>query len=124
MPQAENYEEVVIDRELAEGETAVFEFTDAAGLVSDGLVINYGGNLHAFRNLCRHQPRPLDYGDEEFMDISGRYIECRHHAALFEPDSGFCVSGPCAGASLFKYPVSIVDGKIVVRIPQEEIDLE
>lgn len=117
-------QEVVIAAQLLEGETAVFKFQDAAGLESEGLVIRYKGQLHAFQNLCRHQPLPLDYGDGDFLDESCRYLLCRNHGALFEPDSGLCVSGPCVGASLFQYPVEEQDGRIIVRIPMVEIDLE
>lgn len=117
-------QEVVIDKALTEGQTSVFEFTDAAGMISEGLVIRYGGQLHAFKNLCRHQPLPLDYGDGDFTDREGRYLVCRNHGALFEPDSGMCVSGPCSGAKLFQYPVTEHEGRISVTIPHEEIDLE
>ena len=124
MPQSDNIEEVIIENTLAEGETRSFEYTDSIGLASEGLVIRYGGKLHAFKNVCRHQPLPLDYGDGEFLDESGRYLFCRNHAAYFEPDTGLCVEGPCVGASLFKFPVEEANGKIVVRIPQVELDLE
>jgi nitrite reductase/ring-hydroxylating ferredoxin subunit len=119
-----DYQQIIIPKQLAEGETTVFKFQDAAGMDSEGLVIRYKGKLHAFQNLCRHQPLPLDYGDGDFLDESGQYLLCRNHAALFEPDSGFCVSGPCAGASLFQYPVEEKDEQIVVSIPVVEIELE
>lgn len=124
MSQADPLQEIIIEQVLAEGKTTVFEFTDAAGMVSEGLVIRYGGQLQAFRNLCRHNPLPLDYGDGDFLDSDERYLLCRNHGALFEPDTGLCVSGPCVGARLFKYPVEERNGKIVVTIPYEEIDLE
>jgi nitrite reductase/ring-hydroxylating ferredoxin subunit len=91
---------------------------------SEGLVIRYEGRLHAFRNLCRHQPLSLDYGDGDFLTEDGKYLLCRNHGALFQPDSGFCVSGPCSGASLTSYPVEEAEGRITVRIPFESIDLE
>lgn len=121
---ASSAQRIHIDANLAEGETAVFTFTDASGLASDGFVIRYHGELHAYRNMCRHQPLPLDYGDGEFLDGEGRYLLCRQHAALFEPDSGFCVAGPCTGATLFKYPVEQGDDGITVTIPHVEIELE
>lgn len=117
-------QEIIIPCELKEGQTAVFPFKDAAGLECEGLVIRFQGRLHAFQNLCRHQPLPLDYGDGDFLDESGQYLLCRNHGALFKPDSGLCVSGPCAGASLFQYPVEERNGQIVVKIPMVEIDLE
>jgi nitrite reductase/ring-hydroxylating ferredoxin subunit len=120
----DSIQEIRINASLAEGETAIFTFTDPSGLQSEGLVIRYQGKLRAFKNVCRHQPLPLDYGDGDFLDDSGRYLLCRNHAALFEPDSGLCISGPCTGASLFQYPVEEHDGQIVVTIPYEEIELE
>ncbi len=124
MSQPDQHQEIKLNQTLVEGETAVFDFIDAAGMTSEGLVIRYEGQLQAFKNLCRHQPLPLDYGDGDFLDGDDRYLLCRNHGALFEPDTGKCVSGPCAGASLFKYPVEERDGMIVVTIPYEEIDLE
>lgn len=124
VPQSDEYELVTIEKKLAEGETTVFQFRDCAGMTSEGLVIRYEGKLHAFRNVCRHQPLSLDYGDGDFLTDDGRYLLCRNHGALFEPDSGFCVSGPCSGATLTKYEVEEQDGKITIRIPIEIIDLE
>lgn len=123
MAQSDLPQEITI-QQVPEGKTTVFEFTDASGMISEGLVIRYGGQLRAFKNLCRHQPLPLDYGDGDFLDSEKRYLLCRNHGALFEPDTGLCVSGPCAGAHLIDYPVQEREGKIVVTIPYEEIDLE
>lgn len=102
----------------------MFQFRDNAGIASEGLVIRYGGKLHAFRNVCRHQPLSLDYGDGDFLTEDGRYLLCRNHGALFEPDSGYCVAGPCSGATLTRYEVEERDGQIIVHIPMEMIDLE
>jgi nitrite reductase/ring-hydroxylating ferredoxin subunit len=124
LSQPEDGQVITIDKKLGEGETTVFQFRDAAGLPSEGLVIRYGGRLHAFKNLCRHQPLSLDYGDGDFLTEDGRYLLCRNHGALFEPDTGLCVSGPCSGASLFVYPVEEAGDKITVRIPEQIIDLD
>ena len=115
---------ITLKAAVPEGETITFSFMDPIGLPCEGLVVRYQGQLHAYRNLCRHQPLPLDYGDGEFLDADGRYLLCRNHAALFEPGSGLCVSGPCAGASLFSYPVTESGDTITITIPHEEIDLE
>lgn len=124
MSQPDDSEVIIIDRDLREGETVVFAFRDVAGIDSEGLVIRYGGKLHAFRNLCRHQPLSLDYGDGEFLTDDGNYLLCRNHGALFEPDSGLCISGPCTGAALTQYPVQEHDGRIIVWVPYEPLDLD
>ncbi len=124
MTSFDEAEIVIIEGPIAEGETKTFEFADPSGMRGDGLVIRHKGQLHAFKNVCRHQPLPLDYGDGEFLTDDKAYLLCRNHGALFEPDTGFCVSGPCAGATLFQYPVKECDGKILITIPHQEIDLE
>lgn len=124
MPTFDEPQVIEVKGPLAEGETTVFTFTDASGLECEGLVICYRGTLHAFKNLCRHQPLPLDYGDGEFLTEDGQYLLCRNHAALFEPDTGLCVSGPCTGACLFKYDVRQEGDTIIVTIPVDTIELE
>ena len=32
--------------------------------------------------------------------------------ALFRPEDGYCVDGPCAGDSLAPAPVSLIDGMV------------
>lgn len=124
MSQDDSSETLLIEKTLGEGETTVFQYRDESGLPSEGLVIRYEGKLHAFKNVCRHQPLSLDYGDGDFLTDDGRYLLCRNHGALFEPDTGLCVSGPCTGASLKGFEVREEDGKIHVIIPNEIIDLE
>ncbi|MNW19712.1 hypothetical protein D3C71_2198200 [compost metagenome] len=34
------------------------------------------------------------------MSGDGRHIVCFAHGALFQPDNGFCLLGPCQGQSL------------------------
>lgn len=117
-------ETLLIEKTLGEGETTVFQYRDESGMPSEGLVIRYEGKLHAFKNVCRHQPLSLDYGDGDFLTDDGRYLLCRNHGALFEPDTGLCVSGPCTGASLKSFEVSQDGEKIYVTISNEIVDLE
>lgn len=124
MTHSEAPQIIELDKPVNEGESLMFEFSDYAGLISEGFVLRHQGQLYAYRNLCRHQPRPLDFGDAVFLTDDKRYIMCVHHAAIFEPDTGLCVSGPCEGACLFHFPVTEEDGKITVTIPPQTIDLE
>lgn len=110
---------------VSEGESRTFTYRDSIGLMVEGLVFRREGRLFAYRNQCRHQPLALDYGDGEFFSEDGQYLLCRNHGALFKPESGYCVSGPCIGASLFPLEVVEKDGSIQILIPPApELDLE
>jgi len=68
-------------------------------------VVLYDGTLHAYVNICPHRGTPLDWQPGEVFDESGLYLICATHGALFEPESGRCIAGPCQGAHLQKIPV-------------------
>lgn len=102
-----------------EGKATVFSYRDAIGMISEGFVIQRDGQYFAYRNQCRHQPLSLDYGDGDFFTQDGAYLLCRNHAALFEPKSGLCISGPCIHAKLFSFPVEQAGDKIRVNIEHE-----
>jgi len=55
--------------------------------------------LCELRPLIRGDAAPeLDWQPGEFFDIAGVYLVCSTHGAIFEPNSGLCVAGPCRGA--------------------------
>jgi nitrite reductase/ring-hydroxylating ferredoxin subunit len=117
---------IVLTKDLPEGESLAFSYRDDMGLLSEGFVIRRQGRLYAYRNVCRHQPLTLDYGDGDFFTEDKGYLLCRNHGALFTPETGLCVSGPCAGASLFPLTAVEDNGAIQVTIPPtgEGMDLE
>jgi nitrite reductase/ring-hydroxylating ferredoxin subunit len=45
-----------------------------------------------------------------YLTRTGDHIICSTHGALFRPDNGQCVAGPCVGRSLKPWPVSIHEG--------------
>ncbi|HBY47735.1 MAG TPA: (2Fe-2S)-binding protein, partial [Alcanivorax sp.] len=51
---------------------------------------------------------------DQFMDDDGRFLVCANHGALFEPENGACLSGPCSGDSLTAVPLDVRDGEIWV----------
>lgn len=55
--------------------------------------------LTAFRNICPHAGRRLDWAPGKFLIDQGRLV-CAVHGATFELDTGTCLSGPCKGAAL------------------------
>ena len=65
-----------------------------------GFAVRHGGKVCAFVNRCPHAWTELDWQPGEFFEESGLYLVCSTHGAIFIPDTGFCVAGPCRGASL------------------------
>ncbi len=98
--------------------------SDARGydaLSSDGkelslIVVRRGGDVHVYVNRCPHTGINLEWQPDTFMDGDGNFLQCAMHGALFRPEDGYCVMGPCAGDSLTPVPVRIVDGLVVVDI--------
>ena len=80
-------------------------------------LINYQGSFHAYVNSCRHLITPLDFLRHQFFTEDGRHLVCLTHGALYEPDTGLCVDGPCQGLSLRALPVRVESDEIVVGCP-------
>ena len=70
-------------------------------LATSVLVTRVDGALVAYANLCRHQPVPLDLGGASPLAPDGTNLFCGSHGALYRAADGRCLSGPCAGLSLF-----------------------
>jgi nitrite reductase/ring-hydroxylating ferredoxin subunit len=58
------------------------------------------GQLRAYLDLCKHLPVPLDGGTGQFLASDRVHLICGTHGALYRPEDGLCVRGPCEGASL------------------------
>ena len=72
------------------------------------------GALVAYRNACPHMGIELDWVAQRLLTCTGRYLQCTGHGALFEPATGMCVRGPCAGEVLTAVPVRIEDDRVVL----------
>jgi len=78
---------------------------------------NHDGKLVAYLNRCQHLPWPLDWDDGRFYGRDAELFVCHTHGALYEPLSGLCVAGPCAGAHLERLEVVIEGGEVYVEDP-------
>jgi nitrite reductase/ring-hydroxylating ferredoxin subunit len=92
--------------DLIEGTTLKFRFL-REGLDREGFLARFQGTIVAYENLCRHLPLPLDYDDDRFFATDGRHFVCQTHGAIYEPLTGLCVRGPCAGSSLKSLPIQV-----------------
>ncbi|MEO8585059.1 MAG: NUDIX domain-containing protein [Acidobacteriota bacterium] len=75
------------------------------GVVS-GLLVATPNGARAYRNVCPHVSIPLDRGGEPLLTTDGLFLVCRNHGALFLPEDGLCVAGPCQGESLVPLAVA------------------
>jgi nitrite reductase/ring-hydroxylating ferredoxin subunit len=85
---------------LAESGDGVRFAIAAAPGEEKGFAIRYLGKACGYVNRCPHLGTELDWEPGRFFDIAGVYLVCSTHGAIFEPNSGLCVAGPCRGASL------------------------
>lgn len=87
----------------------------------DGFLINDRGSFHAYVNRCRHMPTPLDFVRDDFLSDDGRFLRCYTHGALYEFGTGMCVDGPCKGESLYRLPVRVDRGEVLVGCPSGDL---
>ncbi len=101
--------------DLLEGGTAVRFGIIRNGQEVPGFAVAYDGRVHGYVNVCPHRGTSLDWQPGEVFDESGLYLICATHGALFEPDSGLCVGGPCHGAYLQKIPLKFEADHVVLE---------
>lgn len=82
----------------------------------DLIVTRHQGKPKAWFNVCPHQGRPLNIAPNRFLTDEHNQLVCSVHGAVFEPNQGQCVSGPCLNAHLKAVNVLEADGKVSVQI--------
>lgn len=87
-----------LDRARALPRLGSFAYALADGRAA--FVVRTDAGLRAYLNLCPHWDVDLDLGFEDFVDPRSGLVTCRNHGAEFDPETGECLAGPCAGASL------------------------
>jgi nitrite reductase/ring-hydroxylating ferredoxin subunit len=87
----------------------------------DGFLVNDNGSFHAYVNRCRHMTTPLDFIRDQFLSEDRRHLMCYTHGALYEFATGLCIAGPCKGESLYRLPVRIDRGEVLVGCPEGDL---
>ena len=77
-----------------------------------GFIVRKGGQVAGYVDRCPHQGFPLAIELDRYLGADGSLILCGWHGAVFEPLTGACVGGPCAGARLTAWPVAVSNGII------------
>lgn len=100
---------------LPPGQTARLRLS-RQGKTVDAFLVNWGGEHHAYVNQCPHAGTTLDLWPNEFFTEDGRHLICATHGAIFAPDTGTCVEGPCPGARLARLRVEREGDAVVVSL--------
>ena len=91
------------------------EFTvQTATEEKEAFLIYVNQQFYAYENSCPHTGVNLNWQKEQFFSLDGLFLECCMHGALFEPETGFCVRGPCQGQKLKPVNIMIDEESIYV----------
>ncbi len=98
--------------QIADGKARNYVLQMRAGRFH-GFVVRRGQAVFGYVDRCPHMGLPLAQQLDRYLTPDGSLIACSWHAALFEPETGACVGGPCGGSRLTPWPVTVRDGRIV-----------
>jgi nitrite reductase/ring-hydroxylating ferredoxin subunit len=80
-----------------------------------GFLVRMRDEVRGYVNNCPHAGHPLNLQPHRFLTHDDSLILCNSHGALFEKGTGYCVAGPCAGASLESIAVEVIDGYVLLK---------
>lgn len=93
------------------------------GFSSGGLslfIVKKDNQIYAYENRCPHLKIELEWMPDQFMDSDRDFIQCSTHGALFLPDTGLCISGPCLGDKLTAIPVILESGTVHIELSEQD----
>ena len=76
--------------------------------------IRANGVVRGYANVCAHQGLELDLTPLRFFDDQGLHLTCTAHGALYDPDNGRCIGGPCRGKGLERLCIVERDGRVLL----------
>lgn len=119
MTEAEGWHKACERADLAEGRFLEFALPglDDGRDPPTGFVFLRNGTLYAYLNRCPHLGIELNWMPGRFMDSDDCFIQCATHGALFIPEDGHCIAGPCQGDALTPLQVTEDSGSVLVRLP-------
>lgn len=106
---------ICTSHELLEGGLGVRFEVEHEGDVAAAFAVRHAGKVYAYLNRCAHIGVELDWMPGQFFEDSGLYLICATHGAIYGPNTGRCVQGPCKGRSLIPLDVYERDGKVMLR---------
>lgn len=113
---ADNERLICASHELLDKEHGLRFDLPELGERATGFVVRYNGKAYAFVNRCAHIPVELDWNEGDFFDYSKNYLICATHGAHYQPETGYCIMGPCKGRSLQKLEIVERDNNILINL--------
>jgi nitrite reductase/ring-hydroxylating ferredoxin subunit len=98
--------------DLAEGGSGQRFEVEWHGERAPAFVVRFRGRVYAYLNRCAHVPMEMDWKPGEFFDLSGLYLICATHGALYAPESGRCQGGRCDGRHLTPLAIAERHGNV------------
>ncbi|HTI67021.1 MAG TPA: Rieske 2Fe-2S domain-containing protein [Caulobacteraceae bacterium] len=98
--------------EIADPGAKGFRFRDGDRLFA-GFVVRRGQAVAGYVDSCPHAGWPLALVGDRYLTREKDLLLCSGHGALFRPEDGVCVAGPCVGDRLAAWPVAVVGGEVV-----------
>lgn len=83
-----------------------------AEFTKDAFLIYFKQHCYSYENSCPHTGVNLNWQKEQFFSFDGLFLQCSLHGAMFEPETGTCVQGPCLGESLKSINIVTEDGVV------------
>jgi len=81
------------------------------GATFRGFIVRRGDVVAGYVDRCPHIGAPLALTPTAYLTRGGGdHIICASHGALFRPQDGRCIAGPCAGQALKPWPVTLENG--------------
>ena len=107
-------DEICSSDELSNGCAGVEFNVIRKGEVLPAFVVRYRDVVYAYINRCSHMELKLNFINTDFFDYEQENLICATHGALYNPESGACLGGPCNGTGLLSIPVSEAGGKVTL----------
>lgn len=85
------------------------------GARAPAFVLRFEDRVYGYLNRCGHMPMELDWREGEVFDLGGRELICSTHGAVYAPQSGKCLGGPCSGTPLVALRVEEHEGKVYFK---------
>ena len=122
--------ELICRRDLLKPSDLAFRFQVRAGDIASfpgmnaddedylpAFVIQFGDQYYAYLNRCAHVAMELDWNPGEVFDMQREYIICATHYAVYQPETGACLSGPCPkGSKLISLPIQVNEQGIYLQL--------
>lgn len=83
-------------------------------------IVKKNDRIFIYKNSCPHLGIELNWQPDQFFDHEGMLIQCHTHGALFIPETGSCVAGPCMGQQLQPLPYCIDNNIIHIDLSAKE----